>query len=44
MTTDQIIVVIVAVLGIAGVYWFFLGKRAPATGNEEHESMEHHHM
>ena len=27
MTTDQIIVIIVAVLGIAGVYWFFLGKR-----------------
>ena len=27
MTIDQIIVVIVAVLGVAGVSWFFLGKR-----------------
>lgn len=30
MTTDQIIVLVVAVLGIAGVYWFFLGKRSKA--------------
>ena len=27
MTIDQIIVIIIAILGIAGVYWFFLGKR-----------------
>lgn len=27
MTTDQIIVIIIAALGVVGVYWFFLGKR-----------------
>ncbi len=30
MSIDQLIVVSIAVLGIGGVYWFFLGKRSVA--------------
>ena len=28
MDTNQILVLVVSVVGIAGVYWFFLGKRS----------------
>jgi hypothetical protein len=41
MTIDKIIVIIAAVLGIIGVYWFFLGKRPMDMTPEEHEAMGH---
>jgi hypothetical protein len=43
MPIDQIIVIVAGVLGIAFVYWFFLGKReGEAAATKDHSQHLHH--
>ncbi len=40
MSTDKILVIILGLLGIAFVYWFFLGKKGTkATDADPHHTM-----